>query len=70
MFVVMCICIGGGGGGMKTAAAAATNDRVHPPDKKKFKKETAEITHQIKDLEAKLVSFFMRKFEIVYSIDL
>ena len=55
----MCICIGGGGGGgVKTAATAATNDRVHRPDKKKSEKETAEITRQIKDLEAKLVSFF------------
>ena len=60
MCMGMCICIGGGGGGgVKTAAATvATNDRVHPPDKKKFEKETAEITRQIKDLEAKLVSFF------------
>ena len=65
MFVAMCICIGGGGGsGVKTAtAAAATNDRVHPPDKKKFEKETAEITRQIKDLEAKLVSFFTRNLK-------
>ena len=50
----MCI----GGGAMKTAAAnQLTNDRVHPPDKKKFEKETAEINRQIKELEAKLVSF-------------
>lgn len=41
-------------GGMK--ANQVTNDRVHPPDKKKFERETAEITRQIKDLEAKLVS--------------
>lgn len=43
---------GGGMGGMK--ANQVTNDRVHPPDKKKFERETAEITRQIKDLEAKL----------------
>lgn len=61
MFVVMCICIGGGGG--VKMAAAVTNDRVHPPDKKKFEKETAEITRQIKDLEAKLVSFFTRNLK-------
>ena len=46
-----------------TATAAATNDRVHPPDKKKFEKETAEITRQIKELEAKLVSFFTRNLK-------
>ena len=42
---------------MKAAANQVTNDRVHPPDKKKFEQETAEINHQIKELEAKLVSF-------------
>ena len=43
---------------MKAAAASQlTSDRVHPPDKRKFERETAEITRQIKDLEAKLVSF-------------
>ena len=65
MCMGMCICIGGGGGGgVKTAAATVTtNDRVHPPDKKKFEKETAEITRQIKDLEAKLVSFFTRNLK-------
>jgi hypothetical protein len=54
MFVIMCT----GGGGVKTAAANIY--RVHPPDKKKFEKETAEITHRIKELEAKLVSFFTK----------
>ena len=34
-----------------------TNDRVHPPDKKKFEREAADINRQIKDLEVKLVSF-------------
>ena len=41
-------------GGTKSST---TNDRVHPPDKRKFEQETAEINHQIKDLDAKLVSF-------------
>ena len=40
-------------GGTKSST---TNGRVHPPDKGKFEQETAEINHQIKDLEAKLVS--------------
>ena len=43
---------------MKAAATnQLTNDRVHPPDKKKFEKEIAEINRRIKELEAKLVSF-------------
>jgi U3 small nucleolar ribonucleoprotein component len=58
----LCICIGGGG----VKIAAANNDRVHPPDKKKFEKETAEITHRIKELEAKLVSFFTKNFNLKY----
>ena len=46
-----------GGGGMKAAASnQPANDRVHPPDKKKFEKEIADINSQIKELDAKLVS--------------
>ena len=60
---VYCVYIGGG-----TMKAAATNDRVHPPDKKKFERETAEINRKIKELEAKLVSLrpFCQKYEVVF----
>ena len=57
------VCIVGGGGASVKAAATnqLTNDRVHPPDKKKFEKEKAEINRRIKELEAKLVSCFTKE---------
>lgn len=45
-----------GTGGMKSTGTQLADDRVHPPDKKKFERDIAEINGQIKDLEAKLVS--------------
>jgi hypothetical protein len=43
---------------LKAAAGNQTDDRVHPPDKKKFEKDIAETTRRIKELEAELVSFY------------
>ena len=40
-----------------TGGTKPPNDRVHPPDKKRFERETADLNRQIKELEVKLVSF-------------
>ena len=40
-------------------SSTSTNDRVIPPDKRKFERETAAITKKIKELEAKVVSWLL-----------